>query len=114
MDLSKKTLHKLHSRRQFIENTNNRLQKAENKYLHYQNRKEHIYDTKEPNILKKAYNKATKPYELQYHIKRTTDENGNTVYKQGFRIAESSGFPSSSSYPSQACETGTLSEVSVS
>lgn len=91
MDLSKKTLHKLHSRRQFIENTNNRLQKAENKYLHYQNRKDHIYDTKEPNILKKAYNKATKPYELQYHIKRTTDENGNTVYKQGFRIAESSG-----------------------
>ena len=64
MDLSKKTLHKLHSRRQFIENTNNRLQKAENKYLHYQNRKEHIYDIKEPNILKKAYNKATKPYEF--------------------------------------------------
>lgn len=91
MDLSKKTLHKLQQRRQFIENTNNKLQNAENKYTHYQKRKEHLYDTKESNALKKAYNKATKPYELQYHITRSVDDKGNETYKQGFRIAESSG-----------------------
>lgn len=91
MDLSKKTLHKLQQRRQFIENTNNKLQNAENKYTHYQKRKEHLYDTKEPNALKKAYNKVTKPYELQYHITRSVDDKGNETYKQGFRIAESSG-----------------------
>ena len=86
MDVSKKTLHKLQQRRQFIESTNNRLQKAENKYLRY-----HLYDEKQPNILKKAYRKVTTPYELQYHITRTVDENGKETYRQGFKIAESSG-----------------------
>lgn len=91
MDLSNKTLHKLQQRRQFIETTNSKLQEAENKYLHYQNKKEHLYDEKKPNVIKRAYQKTTKPYELQYHITRSVDDKGNETYKQGFKIAESSG-----------------------
>ncbi len=92
MDVSKKTLHKVHSRRKLIEKTNNRLQKSERTYNRYQNKKEHLGGEKKPLLLKRIYNKASKPYELQYHITRTTDDRGNTVYKQGFRIAESSGY----------------------
>ena len=92
MDVSKKTLHKVHSRRKLIEKTNNRLQKSEKAYSRYQSKKEHLGDAKKPLLLKRIYNKAAKPYELQYHITRTTDDKGNTVYKQGFRIAESSGY----------------------
>lgn len=91
MDVSKKTLHKIHSRRKFIEKTNNRLQKSERAYNRNQTKKEHIGDEKKPLLLKRIYNKAAKPYELQYHITRTTDDKGNIAYKQGFRIAESSG-----------------------
>lgn len=91
MDVSKKTLHKIHSRRKFIEKTNNRLQKSERTYTRYQAKKDHIGEEKKPLLLKRIYNKATKPYELQYHITRTTDDKGRIVYKQGFRIAESSG-----------------------
>lgn len=91
MDISKKTLHKIHSRRQFITNTKNSLKVAETKYLHYQNKKEHLYDEKQPNFVKKAYHKVTTPYELQVHITRSVDENGKATYKKGFRIAESYG-----------------------
>lgn len=92
MDVSKKTLHKIHSRRKFVEKTNNKLQKSERSYNRYQTKKEHLGKEKKPLLLKRIYNKATKPYELQYHITRTVDDKGNTVYKQGFRIAESSGY----------------------
>lgn len=91
MDVSKKTLHKIHSRRKFIEKTNNKLQKSERTYNRYQTKKDHIGKEKKPLLLKRIYNKATKPYELQYHITRKTDDKGNIAYKQGFRIAESSG-----------------------
>ena len=91
MDVSKKTLHKLNSRRQFIAKINNSLKSAENKYLHYQNRKEHLYDEKKPNTAQKVYRQLTKPYEIQYHITRSVDENGKTKYSNGFKIAESSG-----------------------
>lgn len=95
MDVSKKTLHKIHSRRKLIEKTNNRLQKSERAYNRYQNKKEHLGKVKKPLLLKRVCNKAAKPYELQYHITRTTDDKGNTMYKQGFRIAESSGYSNS-------------------
>lgn len=91
MDVSKKTLHKIHSRRRFIENTNEKLRKYENKYNHYQNQKEHMSDYKQPSVIKRAYNQLTKPYELHYHITHSTDERGKDVYKQGFRFTESSG-----------------------
>lgn len=91
MDVSKKTLHKIHSRRKFITKTNNRLQKSERTYNRYQTKKEHLAKEKNPLLLKRVYNRAAKPYELQYHITRTTDDKGSIVYKQGFRIAEKPG-----------------------
>lgn len=90
MDVSKKTLHKIHSRREFIENAESKIRKSEASYKNYQDKKEHLYDTKSPGAVKRVHDTLTKPYEVQYHITRTTDDNGKTVYKQGFKIAEAS------------------------
>ena len=88
MDVSKKALHKIHSRREFIENTKSKIRKSEASYKNYQDKKEHLYDTKSPGAVKRVHDTLTKPYEVQYHVTRTTDDNGKTVYKQGFKIAE--------------------------
>ena len=90
MDVSKKTLHKIHSRRNFIEKTDSKLRKSEAAYNKFQHKKEHLYDEKKPWIGKRFHNTLTKPYELQYHITRSTDSSGKEVYKQGFRFAEAS------------------------
>ena len=90
MDVSKKTLHKIHSRREFIENTKSKIRKSEASYKNYQDKKEQLYDTKSPGAVKRVHDTLTKPYEVQYHVTRTTDDNGKTVYKQGFKIAEAS------------------------
>ena len=91
MNVGNKKLHKLSSHSKFIEKSNKRLENAEKKYVHYQNKLDHLYDEKKPNMLQKVHNQLHKPYEVQYHITRSVDSKGKTTYKQGFKIVESSG-----------------------